>query len=401
MRNLSPPSISSRIQAVQGSPIAHLEQQARELDPSGEHVISFGAGEPDFPTSSAVVEAAIRACRDPRMHHYTPAAGLPELREAVAASSQKAALMDISPENVLITNGTKQAISHALATLLDPGDEVLLPAPYWPTYPEAVRLAGGSPVMVPATEAQGFRISVSQLEKERTQRTKVLIFVSPSNPTGAVYGRDQIAELGRWAATHGLWVICDEIYEHFTYDQTEFHSMPLLVPELRDRAIRVNGVAKTYAMTGWRVGWLIGPRSVVDSASNLQSQVCGNINNVAQRAALAALGSDLQSVADMRSTFDRRRSLLLDYIDQLPGLECPRPQGAFYAFPSVTGVIGRKLRGTTIESSAQLAAVMLDAVGVLTIPGEVFGAPGHLRFSYALGDQALDRGMERITRLLS
>jgi len=400
-RELNTPGISSRIEAVRASPIARLEQQARDLKAAGEHVISFAAGEPDFSTPSSVVEAAVRACRDPQMHHYTPVAGLPELRQAVAAGSQQDPLSAIGPENVLVTSGTKQAISHALETLLDPGDEVLLPAPYWPTYPEAIRIAGGTAVVVRTSEAQGFRVGAEQLESQRSERTKAVIFVSPSNPTGAVYGREQIAELGHWALTHGLWVVCDEIYEHFTYDGAEFHSMPVVVTELRDRAIRVNGVAKTYAMTGWRVGWLIGSHAVVDSASNLQSHVCGNISNIAQRAALAALGSGPDSTADMRATFERRRSIILDYMDRLPGFECPRPQGAFYVFPSVTGLMGRQVRGNTIETSEQLAAVMLDEVGLAVVPGEVFGAPEHLRFSYALGDDDLADGMERLTRLLS
>ncbi len=394
--------ISARVASVHGSPIAGLELRANALKAAGEDVISFGAGEPDFPTPSSIVEAAVRACGDPRMHHYTPAAGLPELREAVATASNRKGLgTQIGPENVLITSGTKQAISHSLAALLDPGDEVLLPSPYWPTYPEAVRIAGGTPIVVAASEAQGFRVTAQQLEQHRTERTKALIFVSPSNPTGTVYDRAEIADLGRWVHDHGLWVICDEIYEHFTYEGSEFHSMLSVVPELRDRAIRVNGVAKSYAMTGWRVGWLIGPRGTIDAASNLQSHVCGNISNIAQWAAVAALHSDPQLIADMRGAFEGRRSLALDYIARLPGFECARPQGAFYVFPSTTQVIGRNLCGTTIETSAQLAQVMLEEIGVAVVPGEVFGAPGHLRFSYALGNEDLARGMERISRLLA
>jgi aspartate aminotransferase len=381
-----------------------VDAKAKGLKAAGRPVIGFGAGEPDFPTPEHVVEAAAAACRDPRNHRYTPAAGLPELREAIAAKTARDSGYQVSAGQVLVTNGGKQAVYEAFATLLDPGDEVLLPTPYWTTYPEAIRLAGGVPVEVVADDAQGYLVTVDQLEAARTPRTKVLLFCSPSNPTGAVYGREQVREIGQWAVRHGLWVVTDEIYEHLVYGDAAFTSMPVEVPEVTDRCVVVNGVAKTYAMTGWRVGWLIGPPDVVTAAANLQSHATSNVANVSQRAALAAVSGDLGAVADMRAAFDRRRQTIVRMLRDIPGLSCPEPLGAFYAYPSVKEVLGqhrRPLRGRRPETSAELAGLILEEVEVAVVPGEAFGPQGYLRFSYALGDDDLVEGVSRIHKLLS
>lgn len=394
-------AISRRVAAISESATMAIDRRAKELKAAGEKVISFGAGEPDFPSPEVAVEAGIRACRDPRAHHYTPAAGLPELREAIAQKTQRDSGLAVSANNVLVTSGTKQAVAHAFTLLLDPGDEVLIPAPYWVTFPEVVALAGGVPVIVPSTEVTGFRVSVEDLERRLTPRTKVLLFVSPSNPTGAVYRREQMELIGRWALAHGLWVVSDEIYDHFTYDGAAFNSMPNVVPELADRSLCLNGVAKAYSMTGWRVGWMVGPKDVVAAAINLQSHVCGNVSNVSQLAALAVLESGLDSVAAMRATFAKRRSAILDHLAAIPGFECPPPDGAFYVFPSVSGVLGRTIAGHQVNTSADLAGVLLEESKLAVVPGEAFGAPGHIRLSYALADAELDEGMARLRRLLA
>jgi aspartate aminotransferase len=392
--------ISARVAAIAESATLAVDAKAKALKAAGEDVIGFGAGEPDFPTPAHVVSAAARACREPRFHHYTPAGGLPELRAAVAAKTARDSGLEVSAAQVLITNGGKHAIFEAFATLLDPGDEVLLPAPYWVTYPEAVALAGGVPVVVDTSAATGFQVGVEQLEAARTPRTKALVFVSPSNPTGAVYPAAEIAAIGRWAAGHGIWVVCDEIYEHLVYGDNRFHSMPVLVPELADRCVVVNGVAKTYAMTGWRVGWMIGPADVVKAATNLQSHATSNVANVSQAAALAALEGDQGEVAVMRAAFDRRRRRMYELLVAIPGVACVEPQGAFYAFPSFAALLGRPLRGHTPTSTLELAGVVLSEARVAFVPGEAFGAPGYARFSYALGEDDLVEGVTRIAKLL-
>jgi len=391
--------ISARVAAVSPSATLAVDAKAKALQAAGESVIGFGAGEPDFPTPAHIVEAAVEACRDPATHKYSPTAGLPALREAIAAKTLRDSGFEVPASRVLVTNGGKQAIANAFAALCDPGDEVLVPAPYWTTYPEAIALAGGVTVVVPTDETTGYRTSVEQLEAARTPRTKVLLFVSPSNPTGAVYPREEIEAIGRWADRHGLWVVTDEIYEHLTYDGVTHHSMPVVVPELADRCVVVNGVAKTYAMTGWRVGWLIGPADVVTAATNLQSHETSNVANVSQRAALAAVSGDLVAVGEMRQAFDRRRRTIHRLLNEIDGVECPVPEGAFYAFPSVKGLLGRELRGRQVATSAGLAELAIDEVGVAVVPGEAFGAPGYFRLSYALGDEDLVEGVGRLASL--
>jgi aspartate/methionine/tyrosine aminotransferase len=346
------------------------------------------------------VAAAVEACSDPRNHRYSPAGGLPELKAAIVAKTRRDSGYVVEPSQVLVTNGGKQAVYEAFATLLDPGDEVLLPAPYWTTYPEAIRLAGGVPVEVVADEARDYKVSVEQLDEARTERTKVLLFNSPNNPTGAVYSAEQVEEIGRWADEYGLWVVTDEIYEHLTYDGAEAVSMPVAVPALADRCIVLNGVAKTYAMTGWRVGWLIGPQDVVKAATSLQSHATSNVANVSQRAALAALEADLSAVSTMREAFDRRRRRIVDMLNDIDGVVCPEPHGAFYAYPSVKGVLGRQIAGRTPTSSAELAELILEEVEVAVVPGEAFGTPGYLRLSYALSDEDLVEGVGRLQKLL-
>jgi aspartate aminotransferase len=395
------PRVSARIGGITESATLAVDAKAKALKAAGRPVIGFGAGEPDFPSPDYVVEAAIAACRDPRNHRYTPTAGLPELREAIAAKTARDSGYEVLASQVLVTNGGKQAVYEAFATLLNPGDEVLLPAPYWTTYPEAIRLAGGVPVPIPADEAQGYLVTVDQLEAATTPRTKILLFCSPSNPTGAVYRPEQVREIGEWAARRRLWVVTDEIYEHLVYGDARFASMPVEVPELAERCVVVNGVAKTYAMTGWRVGWLIGPLDVVAAATNLQSHATSNVANVSQRAALAAVSGDLSAVTEMRAAFDRRRQTIARMLQDIPGVSCPEPKGAFYAYPSVRDVLGRQLRGRRPETSAQLAELILDEVEVAVVPGEAFGTQGYLRFSYALGDDDLVEGVSRIHKLLS
>lgn len=394
------PRISTRIGAIAESATLAVDAKAKALKAAGRPVIGFGAGEPDFPTPDYIVEAAVAACSVPANHRYTPAAGLPDLRQAIADKTLRDSGYQVAPSQVLVTNGGKQAVYEAFATLVDPGDEVLLPAPYWTTYPEAIRLAGGVPVEVFAGADQGYLVTVDQLEAARTERTKALLFCSPSNPTGAVYSPEQTEAIGRWALEHGIWVITDEIYEHLTYDDAVFTPMVRAVPDLADTTVVLNGVAKTYAMTGWRVGWMIGPADVVKAATNLQSHLSSNVANVSQRAAIAAVTGDLAAVARMREAFDRRRRTIVEMLSAIDGVVCPTPKGAFYAYPSVEGVLGRTIRGVTPTTSAELAALILDEVEVAVVPGEAFGPSGYLRLSYALGDEDLVEGVGRIATLL-
>ncbi|SDE32912.1 L-aspartate aminotransferase apoenzyme [Blastococcus fimeti] len=393
--------ISRRIAGIAESATLAVDAKAKALKAAGKPVIGFGAGEPDFPTPDYIVEAAIAAARQPAMHRYTPAGGLPALKEAIVAKTARDSGLQVTAAQVLVTNGGKQAVYEALATMLDPGDEVLLPAPYWTTYPEAIRLAGGVPVPVVADEQSGYLVSAAQLDAARTPRTKVLLFCSPSNPTGAVYPLEQVEEIGRWALDAGLWVLTDEIYEHLTYGGVTAPSLPVVVPELADRCVVVNGVAKTYAMTGWRVGWILGPTDVVKAATNLQSHATSNVANVSQAAAVAALTGDLSAVATMREAFDRRRKLIVSMLREIPGVACPEPQGAFYVYPSVKGLLGRSIGGRTASSSVELAELILELAEVAVVPGEAFGTPGYLRMSYALGDDDLVEGVTRMQRLLT
>jgi aspartate aminotransferase len=396
-----PPRISARVGAIAESATLKVDAKAKALKAEGRPVIGFGAGEPDFPTPAYVVEAAVAACRDPRNHRYTPAGGLPELKQAIVGKTLRDSGYDVEPAQVLVTNGGKHAIYGAFATILDPGDEVIVPAPYWTTYPESIKLAGGVPVKVLADESQHYKVSVDQLEQARTSRTKVLLFNSPSNPTGAVYTSDEIRAIGSWADSHGLWVLTDEIYEHLVYGDIETGSMPVLCPQLRERCIVVNGVAKTYAMTGWRVGWMLGPADVIKAAANLQSHATSNVANVAQRAAIAALTGDLEAVAQMKLAFDRRRHTIVSMLNEIEGIVCPEPDGAFYAYPSVKGLLGRPYAGRRVDSSADLAEYILEAAEVAVVPGEAFGSPGYLRLSYALGDDDLVEGITRLQKLFA
>jgi aspartate aminotransferase len=392
--------VSERIGAIAESATLKVDAKAKALKAEGRPVIGFGAGEPDFPTPAYIVEAAVDACRDPKNHRYTPAGGLPELKKAIAEKTLRDSGYAVEPSQVVVTNGGKQAIYEAFAAMLDPGDEVIVPAPYWTTYPEAIQLAGGVPVPVLADETQGYKVTVEQLEAARTERTKVLLFVSPSNPTGAVYTADEIRAIGQWVEDNNLWALTDEIYEHLVYDGVETGSLPVLCPYLADNCVVVNGVAKTYAMTGWRVGWMLGPKDVIKAATNLQSHQTSNVSNVAQRAAIAALTGDLSAVEEMKVAFDRRRRTMVSMLNEIPGVECPEPTGAFYAYPSVKGVLGREIAGRPVQTSAELAEVILDEVEVAVVPGEAFGAPGYLRLSYALGDDDLAEGVGRIAKLL-
>jgi aspartate aminotransferase len=391
--------ISRRAAAVAPSATLAVDAKAKALQAAGEHVIGFGAGEPDFPTPAHIVEAAVIACREPANHRYTPTGGIPALREAIAAKTLRDSGYEVAANQVLVTNGGKQAVANAFAVLCDPGDEVLVLAPYWTTYPESIALAGGTPVTVSSDETTGFRSSVEDLERAWTPRTKALLFVSPSNPTGAVYPRHEIEAIGQWAVSKGIWVLTDEIYEHLVYGGAEHHSMPVVVPELADRCLVANGVAKTYAMTGWRVGWLIGPNDAIVAATNIQSHETSNVANVSQRAALAAVSGNLDAVAMMREAFDRRRLTIVSMLNDIQGVECVVPEGAFYAYPSVKGLFGRSLRGQRPASSSELAEICINDAKVAVVPGEAFGAPGYFRMSYALGDEDLVEGVSRLAAL--
>jgi aspartate aminotransferase len=393
--------ISTRVGSIAESATLKVDGKAKALQAAGRPVISFAAGEPDFPTPQHIIDAALAAVVDPKNHRYTPAAGLPELREAIAAKTLRDSGLEISPSQVVVTNGGKQAVYQAFATLLDPGDEVLVPTPYWTTYPEAIKLAGGVQVDVFAGSDQNYLVTVEQLEAARTPRSKVLLFVSPSNPTGSVYSPEQTKAIGEWAEEHGLWVISDEIYQNLTYDGVRAVSIVEAVPALADRTILVNGVAKTYAMTGWRLGWMVGPADAIKAASNLQSHLSSNVSNISQRAAIAALNGPQDAALAMRDAFDRRRKLIVGELNKIPGMITPTPQGAFYVYPDVSGLLGRTWGGVTPTTSLELADLILDQAEVAAVPGEAFGPSGYLRFSYALGDAPLLEGIQRLQRLFA
>jgi aspartate/methionine/tyrosine aminotransferase len=393
--------ISSRIAAIAESATLAVDAKAKALKASGRPVIGFGAGEPDFPTPDYIVSAAANAAAVPANHRYTPTPGLPDLRDAIVAKTKRDSNYEITADQVLVTNGGKQSVYQAFATILDPGDEVILPSPFWTTYPECIKLAGGKAIEVFADESQNYLVSVEQLEAARTPKTKALLFCSPSNPTGSVYSPEQVKAIGEWALKNNVWIIADEIYEHLLYDGAKAPSMPVVVPGLADSTIIINGVAKTYAMTGWRVGWMIGPKDVIKAATNLQSHLTSNVSNVSQRAAIAALNGDLSAVHKMGEAFDRRRKLIVGLLNEIPGFECPMPTGAFYVYPSVKGALGKTIRGKVAKTSAELATIILDEVEVAAVPGEAFGPSGYLRFSYALGDDDIVEGIGRIKKLIT
>jgi aspartate/methionine/tyrosine aminotransferase len=392
---------SHRLAAIAPSATLAVDSKAKALQAAGENVIGFGAGEPDFPTPAHIVEAAVAACREPKNHKYTPAGGLPELKEAIAAKTLRDSGYQVKASQVLVTNGGKHAVFTAFAALCDPGDEVICPAPYWTTYPEAITLAGGTPVVIETADETGFKVTVEQLDAACTECTKVLLFVSPDNPSGSVYTPAEVAAIGRWAVERGVWVVTDEIYEHLTYGPHEFSSMPTLVPDIAEQCIVVNGVAKTYAMTGWRVGWMIGPDDVMKAANNFQSHATSNVANVAQRAALAAVSGGLDDVAMMRAAFERRGAIMHKMLSEIPGVTCIEPQGAFYCFPNVSGLLGRPLGGATAQTTLELADLVLEQVKVAFVPGEAFGAPGYARLSFALGDDDLVEGITRLADLVA
>ena len=398
---MSTERLSRRITTIAESATMAVDSKAKALKAAGEPVIGFGAGEPDFATPSHIVAAAVAACQDPTNHKYTPAGGLPALKEALVDKTERDSRWRPEASRILVTNGGKHAVYNTCATVLNPGDEVLLPAPYWTTYPESITLAGATPVPLATDTASGFRVTVDQLEEARTPHTKALFFVSPSNPTGAVYPADEIEAIGQWAVEHGIWVFADEIYEHLTYDDNVHYSMRALVPEIDDHFVAINGVAKTYAMTGWRVGWMIGPADLIKAASNLQSHGTSNVANVSQRAALAAVSGDLTAVADMRASFDRRRRTMTEMLRSIEGVDLLTPQGAFYAFPDLTGFIGREIAGRVATTTSELAAIILDEAKVAIVPGEAFGSSGYARLSFALGDDDLVEGLTRISDLLT
>ncbi len=397
---MSSERISRRVGAIAPSATLAVSNKAKALRAAGENVIGFGAGEPDFATPGHIVDAAVAACRDPQNHKYSPVGGLAALKEAIAAKTARDSGLECAAADVLVTNGGKHAVYNTFEALLNPGDEVILPAPYWTTYPEPIALAGGVTVPVLTTADNGFRATLARLEEARTAKTKALVFVSPSNPTGAVYPREEIEAIGRWAVEHDIWVITDEIYEHLVYGDNVHHSLPVVVPDIRDRCVVLNGVAKTYAMTGWRVGWMIGPADVIKAAQNLQSHSTSNVCNVAQMAALAAVSGPLDAVVEMRAAFDRRRRTMYRLLRDIDGVVCPEPQGAFYAYPDLSGVLGRDLGGVTPTTTLELADLLLEKAKVAIVPGEAFGVAGGARLSFALGDDDLAEGVGRIAEFL-
>jgi aspartate aminotransferase len=402
MPDVSTNPVSRAVDGIRESATLAVDIKAKALKAAGAPVIGFGAGEPDFPTPPHVVEAAVAACKDPRYHRYSPTAGLPELREAIAAKTARDSGYAVDAAQVLVTNGGKHAVYNTFLTLIDPGDEVLLPAPYWTTYPEPIAMVGGRTVFLPTDETTGFRVTIEQLDRAWTPRTKALVFVSPSNPTGAVYPREEVEAIGRWAVERRVWVVTDEIYEHLTYGEHRFTSMPAVVPDLAEQCVVLNGVAKTYAMTGWRVGWLVAPHAITRAATNLQSQSTSHVANVAQRAALAAVSGPLDCVREMRTAFARRAERIRSLLVSIEGVSCIEPQGAFYAFPNLTSALDRPLgpSGRRAGSTLELAELVLEEVNVAFVPGEAFGAPGYGRFSFALGDDDLGEGLARLADLL-
>jgi aspartate aminotransferase len=393
--------LSRKLSAIAESATLKVDAKAKALQAAGRPVVSYAAGEPDFATPSFIVDAAAEALRQPANFRYTPAAGLPVLREAIAAKTLRDSGLEVAPSQIVVTNGGKQAVYQAFQAVVNPGDEVLLPAPYWTTYPEAIRLADGTPVEVFAGADQEYKVTVDQLEAARTDKTTVLVFVSPSNPTGAVYTPEETTAIGEWALAHGIWVITDEIYQNLVYEGIRAVSIVEAVPALAEQTILVNGVAKTYAMTGWRVGWMIGPADAIALAGNLQSHLSSNVNNIAQRAALAALTGPQDEAEQFRAAFDRRRRLIVSELAKIPGVTVPNPLGAFYVYPDVSGLLGREWAGTTPTTSLELADLILDKAEVAAVPGEAFGPSGYLRLSYALGDDQLLEGVQRLQRLFS
>jgi aspartate/methionine/tyrosine aminotransferase len=393
--------VSARLGAIAESATLAVDAKAKALKAQGQNVIGFGAGEPDFPTPANIVEAAIKAAADPKNHKYTPAAGLPELREAIAVKTMRDSGFKCTADQVLVTNGGKHAVFVAFSALCDPGDEIICPAPFWTTYPEAITLAGGVPKIIDTDEANGFRVTIAQLDAALTPKTKALLFVSPDNPSGSVYPEAEVKAIGEWAVRNKVWVITDEIYEHLTYGDHKFTSMPTLVPELAEQCLILNGVAKTYAMTGWRVGWMIGPKDIMKAAINFQSHTTSNVSNVAQQAALAAVSGDLSAVHMMREAFARRGKKMHEMLSSIPGVTCMEPQGAFYCYPNFTGLLNRDIKGHVAHNTMELADILLSEIKVAIVPGEAFGHPGYARFSFALGDDDLIEGIQRIIDFVS
>ena len=398
---MSQQRISKRIAAIAESATLKVDAKAKALQAEGKPVISFAAGEPDFPTPAHIVEAAVAAAKDPKNHRYTPAVGLPELREAIAQKTKQDSGTEVSASQVVVTNGGKQAVYQAFAVIVDQGDEVILPSPYWTTYPEAIALAGGKTVEVFAGSDQNYMVTVDQLEAARTEKTKALLFCSPSNPTGSVYSKQQVKEIGDWAHKHGIWIITDEIYQNLTYDGNKAYSITELVPDMMDKTIMVNGVAKTYAMTGWRVGWMVGPQDAIKAAANLQSHLSSNVNNIAQRAALAALTGPQDEIKAMLEAFDRRRKLAVSELAKVTDWLAPMPEGAFYVYSDVRGLLNRSWNGKEINTSLELCDFILDEAEVALVPGEAFGPSGYVRMSYALGDAQISEGIQRLQKLFS
>ena len=398
---MTKPRISKRIAAIAESATLKVDAKAKALQAEGKAVISYAAGEPDFPTPAHIVEAAIAAAKDPKNHRYTPAVGLPELREAIAIKTKADSGTEITASQVVVTNGGKQAVYQAFAVLLDPGDEVILPSPYWTTYPEAIALAGGKAVEVFAGSDQNYMVTVEQLEKARTPKTKAMLLCSPSNPTGSVYSLDQIKAIGEWALANQIWIVSDEIYQNVIYDGKKAYSITEIVPEMKDLTIMVNGVAKSYAMTGWRLGWMAGPVDAMKAAANLQSHLSSNVNNIAQRAAIAALTGPQDEVKAMVEAFDRRRHLAVAELAKINGWLAPMPEGAFYVYSDVRGLLGKSWGGKQINTSLELCDYILDAAEVALVPGEAFGPSGYVRMSYALGDDQITEGIQRLQKLFN
>ena len=388
--------ISKLDQKIKPSGTMAISNKSRELKSQGKPVIGFGAGEPDFPSPDYVVDAAIKAAADPKNHKYSPAAGLESLRQIIAKTTKDYSGFEINSDNVIVSNGGKQSILTAFLSILDPGDEVIIPAPYWTTYPEAVKIAGGTPVFIETEKSNNFKVTVEQLEKSKSKNTKMLVWCSPSNPTGVVYSKEEAEEIYEWIFKNDLWILSDELYEHLVYEGETSPSPAIYDPELKNTII-VNGVSKSYSMTGWRVGWLIGNKSVIGLGKKIQSQATSNVSNVSQLAAEAALLNGLEVTNEMKIAFNRRRLFATEKIKSIPNLNVVDSTGAFYLFVDVSHYCSGK---NGLNTSEEFCDWLLENYFIAFVPGEVFGTPGFMRLSYALSDEDLDNGLSRLSEAI-
>ena len=386
--------LADRLKTLAPSPTLAMQARAKAMRAQGIDVISFGAGEPDFDTPRRIKDAAIRALEQGQTK-YTEVGGIAELRAAVCRKFKRDNGLDYEPDEVTVSCGAKHALFNIFMALVNPGDEVLIPSPYWVSYPEQVRLLGGVPVAVPTPEATGFDLDLAELDKAITPRTKMIVLDSPGNPTGAVFSPEALAEVARLAVERDLWIVSDECYEALSYEGRHV-SIASLSAEIKARTIVVNTCSKAYAMTGWRIGYAAGPRAVIRAMTDVQSQVTSNPTSVAQWAAIEALGGPQDEVPIMAAEFDRRRRVIIDGLNAIPGVRCVMPRGAFYAFPNVSGLFGKRAKGGVLRGSADVCAFLLDEARIATVAGVDFGSDDHIRLSYATGLETIKQGVARM-----